>query len=62
MNASRAISALGLDPARLAPLRVLLWLIHAPSDFRHAAADAGGTRRLLASARRQQEVRFVARW
>ena len=34
--------ALGLDPAHLAPLRALVWLIHAHSDFRHAAADAGG--------------------
>ena len=32
----------GLDPASLAPLRALVWLIHAHSDFRHAEADAGG--------------------
>jgi hypothetical protein len=27
----------------LAPLRVLLWLIHAQSEFRRAASDAAGT-------------------
>jgi hypothetical protein len=32
----------GVEPANLGPLRVLLWLIHAQSDFRHAEADAGG--------------------
>jgi hypothetical protein len=39
---ARYVGALGLDPAQLGPLRALLWLIHAESDFRHAAADAGG--------------------
>jgi hypothetical protein len=39
----RYARALGLDPARLAPLRALVWLIHAHSDFRHAMADAGGS-------------------
>jgi hypothetical protein len=39
---ARYLDALGLDRASLAPLSVLVWLIHAQSDFRHAAADAGG--------------------
>jgi hypothetical protein len=38
----RYLDAAGLDPVSLEPLRVLLWLIHAQSEFRHAAADAGG--------------------
>jgi hypothetical protein len=38
----RYARAIGLDPASLAPLRALVWLIHAYSDFRHAEADAGG--------------------
>ena len=39
----RYCEALGLHPAVLPPLRVLVWLIHAHSDFRHAAADAGAS-------------------
>jgi hypothetical protein len=39
---ARYLDVLGLDSAQLAPLRALVWLIHAPSDFRHAVADAGG--------------------
>jgi hypothetical protein len=39
----RYVRALGLDPAQLAPLRALVWLIHTQSDFRHAVADAGGS-------------------
>lgn len=39
----RYADALGLAPERLLPLAVLGWLIHAPSDFRHAVADGGGT-------------------
>jgi hypothetical protein len=39
---TRYLDALSVDPTQLAPLRVLLWLIHAESDFRHAAADAAG--------------------
>jgi hypothetical protein len=39
---ARYCGAVGLDPAQLAPLRALLWMIHAPSDFRHAVADRGG--------------------
>ena len=38
----RYAGALGLCPASLVPLRALVWLIHAYSDARHAAADAGG--------------------
>ena len=41
----RYADALKLPLDRLRPLAVLVWLIHAPSDFSHAAADAGGTRR-----------------
>jgi hypothetical protein len=61
------LDALGLDLAHLAPLRVLLWLIHAQSDFRHAAADAGGPpdpevlRRSLFLALWAEEVRLAAR-
>jgi aminoglycoside phosphotransferase (APT) family kinase protein len=40
---ARYAGALGLEASQLAPLRALVWLIHAPSDARHAAADAGGT-------------------
>jgi aminoglycoside phosphotransferase (APT) family kinase protein len=39
---ARYMAAQGLDPAQLRPLRALVWLMHTPSDFRHAAADAGG--------------------
>lgn len=39
---TRYVDATGLAGVPLAPLRVLLWLIHAPSEFRHVAADAGG--------------------
>jgi hypothetical protein len=38
---ARYLDATGLDLAHLGPLRALVWLIHAHSDFRHAAADAG---------------------
>jgi hypothetical protein len=64
---ARYLGALGIDPARLAPLRVLLWLIHAQSDVRHAAADAGGPppaallTRSLFLALWSEEVRQVAR-
>jgi len=64
---ARYVDALGLDPARLAPLRVLLWLIHTPSDFRHAAADAGGPppppalEQSLFLALWAEEVRHIAR-
>jgi hypothetical protein len=40
---ARYLDAVGLDPAQLAALRALVWMIHAPSDARHAAADAGGS-------------------
>jgi hypothetical protein len=39
---SRYQSSLGLDSGRLAPIRALVWLIHAQSDYEHAMADAGG--------------------
>jgi len=39
----RYARTIGLDQARLAPLRALVWLIHAQSDVRHATSDAGGT-------------------
>jgi hypothetical protein len=38
----RYLDVTGLGSAALAPLRALVWLIHAQSDARHAAADAGG--------------------
>lgn len=62
---ARYLDALGLDAAGLAPLRVLLWLVHAPSEYRHAAADAGGPptpdalRRSLFLALWEEEVRRV---
>ena len=40
---ARYLETLGMGEDVLVPLRVLVWLIHAPSEFRHAAADAGGT-------------------
>ncbi|MGH2367764.1 MAG: phosphotransferase family protein, partial [Chloroflexota bacterium] len=39
----RYLDAVGLDPADLGPLRVLLWMIHTHSDFRHACADIGAS-------------------
>jgi hypothetical protein len=39
---TRYLDAVGLNRDQLAPLRALVWLIHAQSDARHAAADAGG--------------------
>jgi hypothetical protein len=63
---ARYLDALGLEETAMAPLRVLLWLIHAPSEFRHAAADAGGPppagvlERSLFLALWQQEVRDAA--
>jgi hypothetical protein len=64
---ARYLDTLGLDATQLGPLRVLLWLIHAQSEFRHAAADAGGPppRDVLAQslflALWAEEVRHVAR-
>jgi hypothetical protein len=40
---ARYIAALDLDQSQLAPLRVLLWMIHAQSEFGRAAEDSGGT-------------------
>jgi hypothetical protein len=57
---------LGLAPAHLRPLRVLVWLIHARSEFEHFAADAGGRpeaavlRRSLFLALWHEELRHVA--
>jgi hypothetical protein len=31
-----------LAPATLRPLRLLAWLIHSRSEYRHLAADTGG--------------------
>jgi hypothetical protein len=63
----RYLDAIGIDLAQLGPLRVLLWLIHAQSEYRHAAADAGGppTSNVLARsfflALWAEEVRHVSR-
>jgi hypothetical protein len=62
---TRYLDVLGLEREVLAPLRVLVWLIHAQSEFRHAAADAGGPPSSAALGRSlflalwQQEVRAV---
>jgi hypothetical protein len=62
---TRYLDALGLDRQALAPLRVLVWLIHAQSEFRRAAADVGeppspaALGRSLFLALWQQEVRDV---
>jgi hypothetical protein len=64
---ARYLGAVGLGSTSLGPLRVLLWLIHAQSDHRHAAADAGGTppadvlARSLFLALWTEEVRHVTR-
>jgi aminoglycoside phosphotransferase (APT) family kinase protein len=64
---ARYLAALHLAPASLAPLRVLVWLIHARSDYRHAAADSGGQPPSTVLARSlflglwAEEVRHVAR-
>jgi hypothetical protein len=39
---ARYAAALDLDPAVWRPLRLLTWLIHTRSDYRHLWADAGG--------------------
>jgi len=63
---ARYFGALGLDPAQLGPLRPLVWMIHAQSDARHAAADAGGAppaellSRSLFLALWEEEVRHIA--
>ncbi len=63
---ARYFDALGLAPAQLGPLRALVWLIHAQSDARHAAADAGGAppaellSRSLFLALWEEEVRHIA--
>ena len=63
----RYFTMTNVDPANLGPLRVLLWLIHAQSDFRHAEADAGRLPTSDALARSfflrlwEQEVRALSR-
>jgi hypothetical protein len=63
---ARYLDALGLHSAQLASLRALVWLIHAQSDFHHAAADAGGPPAAEALARSlflalwSEEVRDIA--
>jgi hypothetical protein len=63
---ARYCGSLGLDPAQLGPLRALVWLIHAQSDARHAAADVGGVppaellSRSLFLALWEEEVRHIA--
>jgi glycosyltransferase involved in cell wall biosynthesis len=34
--------ALGLDPSVIAPLRLLTWVVHCHSDYRHLEMDVGG--------------------
>jgi aminoglycoside phosphotransferase (APT) family kinase protein len=64
---ARYLDALGLDSTSLAPLRALVWLIHAQSDYRHAAADTGGPPPPAVLARSlflglwTEEVRHIAR-
>lgn len=55
---ARYVQATGLESAPVAPLRALVWLIHAQSDARHAAADAGGT----PSAEALSRSLFLALW
>lgn len=55
---TRYAGALGLAEEQLTPLHVLLWLLHAPSEFHHAAADAGGSPAASALA----DSLFVALW
>jgi len=57
-SVERYARALGLDPASIGPLRALVWLIHAHSDVRHAAADAGGA----PSADALRRSLFLALW
>jgi hypothetical protein len=54
----RYAGRLGLAPASLGPLRALVWLVHAYSDARHAAADAGGP----PSAEALRRSLFLALW
>jgi len=62
---ARYFDRLGLAPSQLRPLQVLVWLIHARSDFQHFVADAGGPppvdalRRSLFLALWREEMRFV---
>jgi hypothetical protein len=62
---ARYFDRLGVAPAQLRPLQVLVWLIHARSDFHHFVADAGGPpstellRRSLFLALWREEMRVV---
>jgi hypothetical protein len=64
---SRYLDVLGIQAGALAPLRVLVWLIHAHSDFVHAASDAAGSpsaaalKRSLFLALWEKEVRLARR-
>jgi aminoglycoside phosphotransferase (APT) family kinase protein len=39
---SRYCERIGLDPAALRPLRLLVWLIHSKSEYKRFVAEAGG--------------------
>lgn len=54
----RYAEAIGHPVERLEPLGVLLWLLHAPSEYHHAAADAGGP----PEASRLRRSLFLALW
>jgi len=55
---ARYCQRVGVAPAQLRPLGVLVWLIHARSEFQHFAADAG---RAPASGALRQSL-FLALW
>lgn len=63
---ARYCERLGLPSSQLRPLRVLVWLVHARSEFHHFAADAGGRpgasalRRSLFLALWHEEMRHVS--
>jgi hypothetical protein len=62
---ARYCQRVGLAPSQLGPLRVLVWLAHARSEFLHFTADAGGRpgaaalRRSLFLALWREEMRHV---
>jgi hypothetical protein len=57
----------GLTPKQISMLGVLVWLVHARSEYQHFTADAGGTptavalRRSLFAALWQEEMRHASR-
>ncbi len=65
--AARYADRVGLDPAALPPLRLLTWMLHARSEHRRLAADAGGKpaadvlRRSLFVGLWEEELRHTAR-